>query len=209
MFIFFVGRSTGNATLFAISLAGIALIITKTGHLDIHYPNYFEVINSGLVRGVSSFFVGIISYRLYLCYRDDVRVKKYIDYLEVISVAVIFVIIFGRVGKFSKMDMIAPFAFMFAIAIFSLEGGLFSKRLRKYKYLGEISYSMYLNHVTVLLLFEHAVKYFPLPVWLVIPAYLGVVVVYSCFTYEYVEKPLTKKFRNLLTLVNASRAKNV
>lgn len=95
-FILFISRATKNATLFAIALGGLLLLYGKIGHLDANAGNYFDFINSGIVRGLSSFFLGILSYRAYLYYQFDIRIKKHCTYLEILCLAALIVVIFVR-----------------------------------------------------------------------------------------------------------------
>jgi len=199
IFILFVSKSTKSSTLFTIALIGLLVIYGNTGHLDTNFKNYFTFINSGMVRGVSSFFLGILSYRIYLYYRDDTRIKKNINYIEILLIVAIIVIVFGRSGKFSGVDIFSPFLFMFVVAAFTVELGVISDHLKKYKYLGEISYSIYLNQITVLLLVKYILEDFQIPRTLALLVYLFILVGYSHLTYRYIEKPLRKKGRNLLS----------
>ncbi len=201
IFIIFISKSTKSSTLFFVALIGLLIIYGNTGHLDTHSKNYFTFINSGMVRGVSSFFIGILSYRIFLYFRDDYRIKKYINYLELMCIVAIILIVFGRSGKFSGIDVFSPFIFMFVIFIFTFEIGIVSRHFKKYKYLGEISYSIYLNQITVLLLTQYSLKNYKLPTILVLLIYLTILVAYSHLTYQYIEKPLRKKGRNFLSRI--------
>ncbi len=199
IFILFISKTTKSSTLFIISLIGLLVIYGNTGHLDTTFENYFTFVNSGMVRGVSSFFIGILSYRLYLYYINDYRIKKYINYLELMCFLLIILIVFGRSGALSGVDIFSPFIFMFIVFIFTFECGIISTHLKKYKYLGEISYSIYLNQISILLLTIHILKDYEIPTIGLLFTYLIILVAYSHLTYQYIEKPLRKKGRNLLS----------
>ncbi|NOQ64623.1 MAG: acyltransferase family protein [Methyloprofundus sp.] len=206
IFILFVSKTTKSSTLFIIALIGLLIIYGNTGHLETQAKNYFTFINSGMIRGVSSFFLGILSYRMYLYYRHDRRIQKHINCLELLSMTGIFIVIFGRSDPLSSVDMFAPFLFMFVVAIFTFESGYLSTYLKKIKYLGEISYSIYLNQVTVLMLIRPVLKSFEMPSMLILAAYLVFLVIYSHFTYQYIEKPLRKKGRHMLLRISQKAA---
>ncbi len=142
IFIIFISKTTKNSTLFFSALIGLLIIYGNTGHLDTFTKNYFTFVSSGMIRGLSSFFIGILSYRIYFYYKNDRRVKKYINYIELFFISGIVFIVFGRSSMTSGIDIFAPFLFMLFIPIFTFESGFISNHIKKYKYLGEISYSI-------------------------------------------------------------------
>ena len=87
---------------------------------------------------------------------------------------------------------------MIVVAVFSLESSFFSRHIRIYKYLGEISYSIYLNQIPVLLLIGPILSKYALPVIGAFFAYLAILMTVSHFTYRYIEKPFRKKGRSVL-----------
>jgi len=204
LFILYISKATKNSTLFITALIGILIIYGNTGHLDTQSENYYSFINSGIIRGISSFFLGILSYRIYIYYRKNIYLIKYISYIEVLCVIVVSVIVIARSGKFSGLDVFAPFVFMFVVAVFTFETGFLSKRILKLKYLGEISYSIYLNQITVLITIKYLLSRFDLSKSSVLLVYLIVLIIYSHFTFQYIEKPLRKKGRNLLSKITAT-----
>ncbi len=203
IFILFITKSTKSSTLFVCAISGLILIYYKTGHLDTHYANYYGFINSGMVRGISSFFIGILSYRIFLHYRNNATIIKYINYLELMCVALIIAVVFFRSGKFSQIDFFAPFIFMLVVPVFSIEAGFLSKPLKWFSYLGIISYSIYLNQVAVLLVTESILNKFdtPLAPIVALSIFLLNLIIYSHFTYIYIEKPLRTKSRNILSKI--------
>jgi peptidoglycan/LPS O-acetylase OafA/YrhL len=203
IFILFITKNTKSSTLFMCALLGLFVIHNNTGHLDTHYANYYGFINSGMIRGVSSFFIGILSYRIFLQYRDNTTIKKYINYLEIMCIALIMAVVFFRSGKFSQIDFFAPFVFMLVVPVFSIEAGFLSKPLKWFSYLGTISYSIYLNQVAVLLVTESILNKFdtPLAPTTALTIFLLNLIIYSHFTYIYIEKPLRTKSRNTLSKI--------
>jgi peptidoglycan/LPS O-acetylase OafA/YrhL len=198
LFILYVTKATRTSTLFLIAMIGLLAIYNITGHLDTHNRNYFRFVNSGMLRGISSFFLGIISYRMYLYFKGDDRRKMHINALQVLSIVGVLLVIFARKGMTSEMDFIAPFMFMFAVTVFAFETGFLSRYLRFGKYLGTISYSVYLNQITVLMLVHYTLDKYGLPLIVIVFVHLSTLLVVSHFTYQYIEKPLQKRCRNLL-----------
>ena len=205
IFILFITKATRNITLLVPALLGLALIYYKTGNMDVQVTNYYTYINTGMIRGISSFFLGIISYRLYLRYRGSEILKKYCNLFETLCVTAILLVVFVRTGKHSGFDVFAPLIFMVTVTIFSLEYGYFSEQLKKISYLGTISYSIYLNQITVFMIVSHFLLN-RLPETVVQNIFIIVLLVYSHFTYKYIETPLRTRGRNFFSNLVKSKA---
>lgn len=152
-----------------------------------------------MLRGLTSFLVGILSYRMYLRYKNNAQIKKYINYIEALCVLSVLALVLGRPIKASHTDMFAPFLFMLVVFIFSFEQGWLSRHLKNLSYLGVISYSIYLNQITVLFAYNSVHNRINTPYILDLLIYLAILIVYSHFTYKYIEWPLRRKGRDLLT----------
>ncbi|MGH1461766.1 MAG: acyltransferase family protein [Neptuniibacter sp.] len=198
IFFLFITKNTKTWILILGSIVGLLSIYFGTGHLDTHYKNYVEVFNSGVIRGMSSFLLGIVSYRLYILLKEARRIRKNINLTEWVCVGLVIFVVFARDSKTSEIDFFAPIIFMFAVSIFAFEEGYLSKYLRRFSYLGEISYSVYLNQVTLLIIARYFQKELDLPSLVVLGGYIASLLIYSHFTYQYVEKPLREKGRNAL-----------
>jgi len=201
IFILFISKETKSSTLFFIALLGLLIIYGNTGHLDTYSQNYYQWLNSGILRGISSFFLGILSYRLYLYYKDNLSIAQRINKFEIMSIILMIIIIFVRPDRLDGVDIFAPFLFMLMVFVFTYETGILSKLLLKIRYLGEISYSIYLNQITILMLIQFYAKKYDSPVWFTLFIYLIILIIYSHFTYQYIEKPLRKKGRNFLSKI--------
>jgi peptidoglycan/LPS O-acetylase OafA/YrhL len=204
IFIFFISRETKNIILFLLALFGLVVIYVNTGHLDTHATNYYTFLNSGMIRGVSTFFLGILSYRIYLYYKKyrDSRTLRFISYLETACLIGVSIIVFGRKGDHSGLDFLAPYLFMLVVVVFSFEHGKISKFLKKFSYFGIISYSIYLNQITVLILSKYLLHKLGTPDKLIFAVYILALLVYSHFTYRYIERPLRQKGRNLFSRIS-------
>ncbi len=196
LFFGFVSARTSPLLLAAVALVGFALMGALTGHLDVHYQNYFDYLNAGLVRCVSSFSLGILTYRLYRWWQSQARVSHAWGWVECALVAMVAGVLFARPDKTSALDFLAPFLFMAVVFVFALEQGWLSTQLRRLAPLGKISYSIYLNQFVLLMVFR---SFWPEGGGrLMLLAYLGVLLAYSLATFYWVEQParlyLRKKF---------------
>lgn len=186
LYIFIINKKIKIKYLLFFSMIGFLLIYIKTGNLDTHYLNYFSYINSGIIRGMSSFSIGIISYIIYIKISKITFKVMYINILEVLILIILAIIIFNRKEPHSDMDFFAPFVFLFVVLIYSLEQGFISKLLSKISYLGKISYSIYLIQFPLIMILNYiniSNKY----VYLFI--YLFILFIFSHFSYKYIEVP--------------------
>lgn len=200
LFIYFITSETSNILLLAVALIGQLLIAFLTGHLDTHASNYFGVLNSGLVRGLSSFMLGIVCYRIYLRCKNnsDAGIDRLARYLEPLCLIAVLVVVFARNGTHSHLDFLAPLLFMVVVVVFAFERGTLSRLLNRCSYLGVISYSIYLNQVTVLILLRHWLDWHRFPLVAFLAVYLSVLFAYSHLTYRYIERPLRRTCRDML-----------
>jgi len=202
-FILFVFRTTRSSGLFLIAVTGLMVIYWNTGHLETQAANYLGFLNSGLIRGLSGFLLGVLSYQFYFRFGEEIYWKQLIVFLEPLSLVGLSIIIFLRTGKTSGLDFIAPFIFMLIVVSYAGETGLISRFIRRFHYLGSISYSIYLNQITVLLLVNQLMPEQEGPRLLRLVVFLSLLVVTSHFTFAYIENPLRKLGKKL----SASRAK--
>ena len=204
LFFLCIFRTTSSFVLLLLAVAGLVFIYFQSGHLALANENYFQIINAGLIRGAVSFFLGILAYRAWLACRADERFYRLMPWLELpCIVAIVFVMLYRDDVK-SSMDMLAPFIFLITVVVFACEKGILSIWTARLRYLGEISYSIYLNHITIMLLMIYVIRHIlkeevPIPPGLdLLAIYIGVLLVYSHFTYQYVEKPLRARYRDAL-----------
>ena len=198
-----IGRKTPSYLLLLTACAGLLVIYFNLHSLDAYAVDFYGFINGGLIRGATSFLLGILTYRLFL--REDFR-KIPVGYLEPILLAAIAVIIFGGTEANGNIDFAAPFVFAMTVAVFAREEGIISNLLSKVSHLGTISYSIYLNQVTVLILFTAYIRQvFGIQnEGLALALYLMILVVYSDLTYRYVEEPSRKWGRRFFKGGNVS-----
>jgi len=198
-FILFVVRTTRSSAIFLIAATGMMVIYWNTGHLETQAANYFSYLNSGLLRGLSGFLLGVLSYRFYLRFGEDNFWKRLTIYIEPLSLVGLSIVVFSRTGKTSSYDFIAPFIFMLIVTSFAGETGLISRYISRFHYLGSISYSIYLNQIIVLLLVNHFMPKQESPMLVRLAVFLSLLIVTSHFTLTYVENPLRSLGKKLST----------
>lgn len=196
LFFLLVTRYSKNLYLLLASAVGLVVLYYGTGHLQTNSANYFGFLNSGLIRGGTSFVLGIIAYRLYL----QLRVRTIAQYAwflaELAIILAIAFIVFARDELASGLDLFAPAVFTLAVTVYACEQGVIAKILKPFHMLGVISYSVYLNQIAVLLLVRHLASMMEIGTLMSLPIYIVALLLYSYATFMLVEDPLRKKLRN-------------
>jgi peptidoglycan/LPS O-acetylase OafA/YrhL len=193
-----IRRNTGSVLLAACSVAGFSIIFFKNGNLDVTAGNYFIVINSGMLRGFCSFFLGILSYRMYLSLSGQSNVKKHATLVESLCLLGILLVVFARTGKYSSLDFLAPFLFMCTLPVFAQEHGYVSRFFQKFSKLGTISYSLFLNQIGVLMAVHYVGEKVQVGIFMELIVYLAVLLTYSWLTWRFIEMPLRMKGKDVL-----------
>lgn len=189
LFCFVARRTTDYRLLLLLGSAGLCVIALFTGHLDTYRVNYGSVVNSGLLRGASSFVLGMVVYRIH---RLKPTIRMGWNWLEFGSLAAVIAVVALRSRHTSATDLLAPYLFMVVVFVFAQESGRMSRLLVPCRQLGTLSYSTYLNHVPVMMVVLHAMDYTqqsPSIQWLVDAAYLLILIAFSAFTYRFIERP--------------------
>lgn len=172
------------------------VLIAAIPHLDAPNKNIAGMLNSGLLRGAGAMALGILSYKLFCLAQTRLQnARTFLGLAEIAVVALTIVIVVARPEKQALTDYCAPFLFALLVPIFAMEKGLLSDMFGKLAWLGDISYSVYLNHVTVLILARAFMG--DLDVFTFIGVYIGAVLIYSRLTFLYIERPARSAIRRL------------
>lgn len=181
------------------------LSVTSTG-MDVTY-------DWGLVRCVFGFALGVACARLYRLRGDRPEGRSAAaTVLECVALAAVVWFV-AWAGK-SNWSLLAPFVFAGAVLVFADERGWWSRQLQRplFKWLGMLSYSIYLTHYLVVVLlpvfFKRALH---LDLWtpvtlasgetvelfgrtavegtVLFAAVLALTIAFSAFTYRWIETP--------------------
>lgn len=190
LFIVLVSKVTRSITILFVALAGLLVIYVNTGHLETQAANYYGFVNSGMIRGLSGFLLGILTYRIHLRFKNNKRWLSFNPLIKTVAVFAVVMVMFARSGKVSELDFIAPFVFMLLVVSFANESGFLTKWLSKLHYLGTISYSLYLNQIIIGSLIWYWLPSLHNSFYSRLAVFLTVLVLVSHFTYRFVERPL-------------------
>jgi peptidoglycan/LPS O-acetylase OafA/YrhL len=168
----------------------------------------------GFIRCLFGFALGVACYRLF----SAAPPRRPMGHTAVMTLAesaiIVAVVLFVSSAGTSPLSFMAPFVFAIAVLVFAAEGGLVSRvfHSRPLKWLGTVSYSIYLTHFFVVLILPSAIKHvahvdlwtaMPLPDGQWVMAYgrdnvegtlgyaaaLALTLLFSAFTYRWVEVP--------------------
>ncbi|MEJ6022332.1 acyltransferase family protein [Ramlibacter sp. PS4R-6] len=168
----------------------------------------------GFIRCIFGFALGVACCRIYALVAPYAHSPGRAT-MTMVEVAIVFAVVaFVAAAGTSPMSFMAPFVFAAAVLIFAAEGGLVSRifHSRPLKWLGTVSYSIYLTHFFFVLILPMVVKRVThLDLWTAMPLpdgqwtmaygrnglegtffYLLVVAMTlagSALTYRYVEVP--------------------
>jgi peptidoglycan/LPS O-acetylase OafA/YrhL len=197
-----------NWLLFVTAIAApvLLLLLSKSG-MDTTF-------DYGLIRCLFGFSLGVACFRLHSL-RPPALQSPGTGLMTVLEVCIVAAVIaYVSAAGTSALSFMAPFVFAVAVLIFAIEGGLVSRlfRWRLLKWLGTLSYSIYLTHYLVLLVLPPLIKRvvaqdlwtpMQLPTGQYVMAFgrdnlegtllyalvLGVTIAFSAFTYRWVETP--------------------
>ena len=160
-FIFFVYKATKSWTLLAFAAFGLATLgVTfkdrEFGNLYTYNEPIFGWLNSGLLRGLATFPLGIVAYRLFLRMRarEHPWSRGFATAVEVLLMALLVASLFVAQWKMPWLQAYTPWLFLPLITVYALEWGYLSRGIRWLSYLGVISFSVYLNHAGLHILFN-------------------------------------------------------
>lgn len=180
--------------LLALAAVCFALLFLGAPHLFQASTNIAGVFNSGLLRGAGSMALGILSYKLYRTLKSNHSHRAtWLSLAELITVTAALLIVLARPEKLSATDFLAPFVFAAMIPIFAMEQGALSRVFGKLSWLGEISYSVYLNHLALLFLARAFLTDLNSVTFTAV--YVAAVLIYSRLTFVYVEGPARRAIR--------------
>lgn len=168
----------------------------------------------GLIRCVFGFALGVVCFRIHSRWPHPAAQGRpaLMSLVELLTVAA--VVTFVSAAGTSPWSFLAPFVFSVAVLVFAVEGGIVSRLFRApvLKWLGKLSYSIYLTHYIFVLIMPSIIKrlvhqdlWTPMALpngqyiqvfgrnnvegTLLYAAVLAVTLAFSAFTYRWVETP--------------------
>jgi peptidoglycan/LPS O-acetylase OafA/YrhL len=158
-------------------------------------PDLRTLDTRGMPRGLLSFFQGVLVYELWCSpvgqwLRERSRGIG-LGLLQVLAAVLAWVLI-GRQPVLGNWQLLIPTSFALLVLLLLPDRGLIASALmtRPMQWLGKLSYSVYLVHITVLTGFDWFGRVVPEPGKHVIGAlYIGTVLLLSMLTYRYIEMP--------------------
>ncbi len=189
LFILLISKRTKNLAMLVLSVICLGIVYRGSGSLEASNENYYMVLNSGMLRGVASFVLGIISYRQYMRYKDRSVGIGLATGVEILCAALVVFFLYAKHWGVPEYELLAPFAFTLMVPFFACERGLISKASVPFKYLGAVSYSVYLNHMAVLILISHPSISKRMGENSLLALQVVVLLILSHFTFRHVEKP--------------------
>lgn len=205
IFIGFIRPATPSFKLLFTSLAIILFLSGHIDNLDVSHQNLYGFINTGMLRCLGSFLFGILAFRSWCIVREFELNFLARSTIELAAVFLAYLFMFVREDYHSEVDFFAPVVFYFIVLAFSLEKGIFSKMLFKFRYLGEISYSIYLNHIPVMIFLRYLDNRHGLFGSSIPFVYFFVLVGFSALTYHVIEIPGKKILGRFLSRLAAPR----
>ncbi|MDB5870805.1 MAG: acyltransferase [Ramlibacter sp.] len=182
------------------------LYLSKTG-MDVTY-------DWGLIRCLFGFALGVACYQIQRRRAPATRLLNPLPATALECVMVAVVVMFVSLADKTAWSLLAPFVFALAVLVFASEDGLVSRLFRTgpFKWLGKLSYSIYLTHFFFVMLLPVVVKrvlqqdlWTPMPVaggqyvlvygrndlegTLFYVAVVALTLAFSAFTYRWIETP--------------------
>jgi peptidoglycan/LPS O-acetylase OafA/YrhL len=155
----------------------------------------------GFLRCIYSFFLGVLTYHL----SRAVVLPRGV--LQVAGIGML-ALCFGLLEPLPAVAFLFPFSFALLILSLANDQGTLANALKwqPFQVLGQRSYSIYMLHMPLMLIFENIAKRVDgvLASGLVLVAYVGILLVISGWSYRFIEDPFRVRFNRL-----ASRKKTL
>lgn len=177
------------------------VITILCGVFIIYRGEYLLAYDYGFIRGIFCFCLGIFTYEI---------LNKRSFNLSVLEIPFLIFLVVGMYAvhhlDLNLWKLAFPFFFSVGVIIFCSSKGMVTKLLltKPFQYLGKISYSIYLNHAIVLILLNVILfRIIKLPqtepvIGLSLLISISITIIYSHFTYEWIENKFSKYLKNKL-----------
>lgn len=146
-------RRLNTLVLAMVSLCCAALLFFTVPNLNLHTQNLFGFVNTGLLRCFITFPMGILAYRLFTARRSWF---EHTSWLHAVFIGALIAGILATLclpGQ-SRKDLLYLGFYGFAIMFLASPGPFWTAALGRLRWLGDISFAVYLVHMVVLKLMK-------------------------------------------------------
>lgn len=191
-----------RALLLVGSLGGLLIITVVYGQLNINVYDLKGVLNSGLLRGLTSFCLGILTYQVYLrAAAAGEAARPNVPILAALLLAVFFAILTSPWPE-TRWQMLTPLVFCVIVYVFAVDHSIVTRTLSRFSYFGDISFSIYLLHYPIVMALDKHKGLSALvnfdetryTVW-ASAVFLAVLLGLSHLSYRYFEIPIYRYLR--------------
>lgn len=166
----------------AVALTCFALVAWGTGHLNVNSEDYKRVLNSGLLRCLGSFIVGMLVYEIYR------KTRGWSPHIWMVAASlVVFLATIMILPGHSLLGFLTPPIFALIILVVASAEKATLKYFRPLVFLGDVSFSVYLVHHPIIRLFRETGIEKSVLAGLV---YLVVVYFLAALSFRYFERPV-------------------
>jgi len=198
-----VTPSTPSWSLLLCSALCQLYLFSTYGCLDV----YASTIGAGS-RCASSFLLGICAHRLFIWSRGTTSPADQALGAVAATILETFLlggVVFAVLAPFKHLDFLTPWWFVLVVVCFAHQRGWLSQVLYRMRFLGTISYSIYLNQQVVLVTLVKTGHLNGNSLLEVLAVYWGILCLYSCLTYYVLEEPCRRRLRSWLDAVLPAR----
>jgi peptidoglycan/LPS O-acetylase OafA/YrhL len=191
------------------------------------YLTSANILSNSVLRGLSGFFTGTFTYVLYLRTYEKIKLQSLA--FSIFELLLFVFILYTISTNFNNKGIVIILLFSISIYVFAFEKGVLSAFLSTifFKHLGKLSYSIYMTHASLLLVFltiymalDKILNIKPIAPLIggtrvidfgssmannsAIVVVLTTVLITSYFTNKYIELPSQKAGRNLIDKLSAN-----
>lgn len=152
-------RRWNTLALAGMSLASVTLIVLTVENLDLHTRNVLGFVNTGLLRCFITFPLGILTYRLFMARRSWFEQASPVYTVLVGLLIAIFFVTLCIPGR-ALTDLLYIPLYVLVIMVLASPGPFWTRYLSQFRFLGSISFSVYLVHAPILKFMEE-VRFWP------------------------------------------------
>lgn len=187
LFLTVKSRVAQTIALAAFSLSAFVVVAAVFGQMRVITEMVLGVLNSGLLRGLITFPVGILLYRLYRSKAQVLeRLVERAPFLQPLALVIFLAQFFWPAG--SWLTLLSVPAMAVVILLLMPHTNFTDRLLSRLTILGTLSYSIYLVHFPVLSLFNwvHGSAYSYLKTF---PFLMACTLVSAWFAWRFIERP--------------------